>query len=98
MSSLPTLASVILDYVRNCEQLNFAMYLSEKLKIIRNHLGLTQDQMAGELGLTSESRRSRISEWEAGRGEPKRDILIRYSELANIDVKKLVDDREVMDF
>ena len=70
------------------------MELKEKLKLIRNHLGLTLDQMAKELGLTSDSRRSRVSEWENGRGEPKRKFLIRYSELAVLDVMKLIDDRE----
>ena len=73
------------------------MALKEKLKLIRNHLGLTLDQMAEELGLTSDSRRSRVSEWENGRGEPKRDILIKYAELTKLDLKKLIDDREVLD-
>ncbi len=70
------------------------MLLKEKLKIIREHLNLTQDQMADKLGLTSDSRRARISEWESGRGEPNRETLIRYSELASIDLKQLIDDRE----
>jgi len=73
------------------------MELKEKLKLIRGFLGFTQDQMADALGLTTESRRARISEWEVGRGEPRRDILIKYSELANIDTKKLIDDKEVID-
>jgi len=73
------------------------MELKIKLKLIREHLELTQDEMAKKLGLTSESRRGRVSEWEAGRGEPKREILIRYSELAKLDLKKLIDDREVID-
>lgn len=73
------------------------MELKEKLKLIRRQLALTQDQMAEKLGLTSESRRSRVSEWESGRGEPKRDVLIKYSEMADIDIKKLIDDRELID-
>lgn len=73
------------------------MELKNKLRIIRKRLSLTQDQMAERLGLTSESRRSRISEWEGGRGEPRRDVLIKYSEIAKVDVKKLIDDREGMD-
>jgi len=72
------------------------MKLSEKLKLIRLKLDVTQDEMAGKLGLFSKSRRARISEWESGRGEPRRDTLIRYSEIANIDIKKLIDDREVI--
>jgi len=73
------------------------MKLKKKLKLIRSHLGFTQDQMADALGLTAESRRARVSEWEIGRGEPRRDILIIYSELAKMDIKKLIDDKEVID-
>ena len=73
------------------------MELMEKLKLVRKHLELTQDQMAEKLGLTSESRRARISEWEAGRSEPKRDILINYADLVNLEIRKLIDDREVID-
>jgi transcriptional regulator with XRE-family HTH domain len=70
------------------------MKLGDKLKLIRLHIGLTQDQMAEKLGLTSELKRARVSEWEVGRGEPKRSILIKYSEIANIEIKQLIDDRE----
>ena len=91
------MASVVFGRVRNIEQLDNVMKLKHKLKIIREHLSLTQDQMAEKLGLTSESRRSRVSEWESGRGEPKRDTLIKYSEIANVDIKKLIDDREIID-
>lgn len=55
-------------------------------------MGFTQDQMAEKLGLTSEVRRGRVSEWEAGRGEPKREILAKYAELGNLEIKKLIDD------
>ena len=74
--------------------LNLVMKLSKKLKKIRLILDISQDQMAQKLGLTSESRRARISEWEAGRREPKRDILIKYAEISNISIKRLIDDRE----
>ncbi len=70
------------------------MFLKEKLKLIRIHLNLTQDQMAGKLGLTSDSRRSRISEWESGRGEPNREILLKYTDVACINLKQLIDDKE----
>jgi len=70
------------------------MIFKEKLKLIRENLNLTQDQLAEKLGLTSDSRRSRISEWESGRGEPNRALLIKYSKLANVDVRVLIDDCE----
>jgi transcriptional regulator with XRE-family HTH domain len=72
------------------------MLLKEKLKLIRTHLNLTQDQMAEKLGLTSDSRRSRISEWESGRGEPNRQVLVMYTEVACVDVKQLIDDKECL--
>ena len=73
------------------------MELKTKLKLIRRHLKLSQDQMAEKLGLTSESRRARVSEWEAGRREPNRILLLRYSETADIDIRKLIDDRLTID-
>jgi transcriptional regulator with XRE-family HTH domain len=74
------------------------MELKIKLKLIRKHLKLTQDETAKKFGLTSESRRARVSEWEAGRGEPRRAFLIKYSELAKIEIKQLIDDREDITF
>lgn len=72
------------------------MELYTKLKLIRKRLNFTQDQIAEKLGLTSEARRGRISEWESGKSEPKREVLLKYSELAGVDVKKLIDDREIL--
>jgi transcriptional regulator with XRE-family HTH domain len=88
---------VVFIHVRNREQAVISMELKAKIKLIRNHLSLTQDQMAEKLGLTSDSRRARISEWESGRGEPKRDILLKYAEIGEVDIKKLLDDRENID-
>lgn len=73
------------------------MELKEKLKLIRKYLSLTQDQMAEKLGLISDSRRARISEWEAGSGEPKRDILIKYADIGGLDIKQLIDDGELIE-
>jgi len=92
------LGSVVLEGVRYCEQAEITLTLKDKLKLIRTYLSLTQDQMAERLGLTSDSRRARISEWESGRGEPNRLILIRYAEVANVDVKILIDDRDSLIF
>lgn len=68
------------------------MKLALKLKRIRRKLDLTQDQMAERLGMVSRARRSRISEWESGDREPDRWYLLRYADLARIDVRVLVDD------
>ena len=88
------MALVVFSHVRKREQAEFAMELMEKLTLIRSHLGLTQDEIASKLELRSKSRRARISEWESGKREPNRMILVRYAEIANVDIKQLVDDRE----
>ncbi len=54
------------------------MFLKDKLKLVRTDLELTQDQMAAQLGLDEVSRRSRISEWESGKCEPNRIILLGF--------------------
>jgi DNA-binding transcriptional regulator YiaG len=39
----------------------------ERIKALRSHLGMTQEQMAGELG----TRQQTISEWENGMYRPR---------------------------
>jgi DNA-binding transcriptional regulator YiaG len=41
---------------------------AEKIRALRDHLGLTQQQLAEELGV----RQQTISEWEVGVYEPRR--------------------------
>ncbi len=88
------MALIVLGRVLNSEQFEFKMKLNVKLKLIRKHLGYTQDQIAGKLGLTSKARRGRISEWESGKSEPKRQQLIKYSEIGSVEIQKLIDDKE----
>ncbi|HET7377979.1 MAG TPA: helix-turn-helix domain-containing protein [Anaerolineae bacterium] len=45
-----------------------AEWTSEKVKALRDHLGLTQAQFAEELGV----RQQTISEWEVGVYQPRR--------------------------
>lgn len=66
--------------------------LGEKLKAIRLHLGLTQEEMAKAVGKEGISRRARISEWEAGIREPDLDCLLGYARLANVTTDELLDD------
>ena len=40
---------------------------ADRLRALRQHLGLTQQQMAEELG----TRQQTISEWETGRYQPR---------------------------
>lgn len=43
------------------------IWKAERIRALRQHLGLTQEQMAAELG----TRQQTISEWETSRYEPR---------------------------
>ena len=92
------MALVFLSFVRNPEHTEIKMKLHEKLKLIRTNLKCTQDQMAAKLGLGSPARRARISEWERGSYEPKRELLLKYAKLGEVEIEKLIDDRESIEF
>jgi transcriptional regulator with XRE-family HTH domain len=66
--------------------------LGEKLRTIRLRSGLSTDQMAAYLGKTKPGRRSRVSEWEAGKRTPSLSIVLRYARFANISTDVLLDD------
>ena len=56
------------------------MLLSERLKQLRIHKGLTQEQLAKRLGVT----RGALSMYESGLRQPSYDVLIEYSLLFNV--------------
>ena len=62
-------------------------YLGPKLLAIRQHLKLSQSEIAWRLGF--ESSCARISEYEHGHREPNLLILLRYSEIVNVHMEKL---------
>ena len=66
-------------------------HLAQKLRQIRDTLGLSQNEIIVQMGLTNELTRSRISEYEAGYGPPL-VVLLHYARLANIIVDVLIDD------
>lgn len=66
--------------------------LAEKLKQIRLALGLSQDGMLEQLGLTDEFFRSRISAYELGNREPPLPVLLSYARLVGISTDILIDD------
>lgn len=70
-------------------------YLAEKLLTIRQSIdgGLSQGEMLRRLGLENELERDRISKYERGTLEPPLYVLIRYSEVANLFLEAIVDDR-----
>ena len=68
--------------------------LAEKLKQIRERLGLSQDGMLIRLGLQDSSiNRASISGYELGEREPSLLVLYAYSKAANVFMEVLVDDK-----
>lgn len=64
--------------------------LPEKLRQIREQLGLSQTEMLNRLGF--DIHYSRISEYELGKNEPPLPIILRYARLAGVIVDVLIDD------
>lgn len=66
--------------------------LPAKLRLIREALGYTQEEMIKRLGLEGKVPRSYLSRFENGEREPSLDVLLRYSEIARVWINALVDD------
>lgn len=64
--------------------------LAEKLRQIREALGLSQTELLNRLGF--DIHYSRISEYELGKNEPALPILLAYARLAGVSMDVLVDD------
>lgn len=67
-------------------------FLGRKLRIIREALGLSQNEMLRRLQLEDEFTRSEISAYERGVREPPSKVLLRYSAVARVWVNVLIDD------
>lgn len=71
--------------------------LAAKLRAIRLHLGLSQNQLIRRLGFGGELIQSNVSsyEQEGGRGrEPPLVVLLAYAKAAGVSVEILIDDRQ----
>lgn len=68
--------------------------LAEKLKLLRQEFGFSQNQMLVKLGLGEEEGlfRSSISGYELGTRIPPFKVLLAYAKLANVYVDVLIDD------
>ena len=64
------------------------MTLSEKLQNLRRAAGLSQEQLAEQLGVT----RQAVSKWETGEGKPDIDNLLPLARLLHTTVDYLLDD------
>jgi len=66
--------------------------LPEKLRAIRDALGISQTAMLKRLGAEDLIEYNRISEFESGKREPPLLILLRYARVANVSTDVLIDD------
>lgn len=66
--------------------------LPEKLRAIRDALGLSQTEMLRQLGAEDLIEYNRISEFETGKREPPLAILLLYARAVNVWMDVLVDD------
>lgn len=67
--------------------------LGEKLKTIREKLGMTTAEIAVELSHpTAVPHRASITQYEKGRREPPLITLLQYARLYKVNVEILIDD------
>ena len=66
--------------------------LAEKLRQIRDALGVSQQEMVKRLGI--EMPYQNISKYERDKSEPPIELLLAYARSANISLDQIVDDDE----
>lgn len=66
--------------------------LPEKLRAIREALGLSQSEVVRRLNAEDTIAASQISEFETGKREPSLVVLLQYARLAGVCVDVLIDD------
>jgi len=67
--------------------------LGEKLRQIRDALGLSQTEMLRRLGFEDDIWYTQISAYETGRREPPLIILLEYARVAGVSTDILIDDK-----
>jgi transcriptional regulator with XRE-family HTH domain len=66
--------------------------LPEKLRQIRERLGLSQNGLIRQLGFEGVLVQATISGYETGTREPPLPVLLRYSEVSGLWVNSIIDD------
>ena len=66
--------------------------LAEKLRAIREGLGLSQTQMLKRLKHEATMHYGRISEYESGKREPTLMTILQYARVAGVHLEDIVDD------
>ncbi|HKG15830.1 MAG TPA: helix-turn-helix transcriptional regulator [Pyrinomonadaceae bacterium] len=66
--------------------------LAEKLRAIREALGMSQNELIRHLGLEELIYQSNVSGYETGEREPPLPILLKYAEAAGVCLDVLAND------
>lgn len=66
--------------------------LAEKLRHIRQAMGLSQNQMISRMGLADSLLREEVSDFERNRRIPPLEVILEYARAANVTVEALIDD------
>jgi len=66
--------------------------LGEKLARVRKYLGVSQDGLVRQFGLSDRLTRNEISKYERGVREPALAVLLKYARAAGVNVEVLIDD------
>ncbi|HZS43678.1 MAG TPA: helix-turn-helix transcriptional regulator [Blastocatellia bacterium] len=70
-------------------------FLAQKLRQIRESLGLSQPEIAVKLSNQKyQVRPQHVSDFELGKSEPNLMTLLRYARLVGISTDDLIDDRQ----
>lgn len=67
--------------------------LAEKLRQVRNTLGLSQTEFHKRLGVEEDIPYTRISDYELDKNEPSLIVLLEYARIAGVHLEEIVDDR-----
>lgn len=67
------------------------MHFSEKITLLRNNAGLSQEMLADQLNISRQS----VSKWELGITYPDTDKLIAISDLFNVSIDFLLKESSV---
>jgi len=66
--------------------------LAEKLRAVREALGMSQNELIRHLGLEELIYQSNVSGYETGEREPPLPILLKYAEAAGVCLDVLAND------
>ncbi len=66
----------------------------EKLRVLRKHHGLTMEELALKMGLTTHSH---ISNVETGKKKPSLDFVLKVADVFNVSLDQLLRDELELD-